>query len=320
MGVLDWQLEPCDIACLQALCGPLDGHLYQIERALGVEIRYQGFHFFVKGAQEKRKTAQRTIQNVYKQLLSDSGQQPTTTVDSNQIHLAIKEAHSAMVDMQKNANVSVKTIKGTLKPRTPNQNRYFNCMVENDVTLGVGPAGVGKTYLAVALAIHALETQQVNRIVLTRPAVEAGENLGFLPGDFSQKVDPYLRPLYDALFDLCGEDKTQRWLERQLIEIAPLAYMRGRTLNDAFIILDEGQNTTVKQMMMLLTRMGFNSKIVVTGDISQIDLPKHCSSGLCHAIEVLCDVDGVAIHRFTTSDVVRHPVVARIVDAYQIYS
>lgn len=319
MDVLDWHLQPCDISCLQALCGPIDAHLQQIEQTLGVEIRYQGFHFFIKGTPEKRHAAQCTIQNVYKRLLGDSGKQPMT-VDPNQVHLAIKEAESAMVDMQKNADVSVKMVRGKLRPRTPNQNRYLNCVIENDVTLGIGPAGVGKTYLAVALAVHALETQQVSRIVLTRPAVEAGENLGFLPGDLSQKVDPYLRPLYDALFDLCGEEKTQRWLERQVIEIAPLAYMRGRTLNDAFIILDEGQNTTVKQMMMLLTRMGFNSKIVVTGDISQIDLPKHCSSGLCHAVEVLRDVDGVAIHHFTTDDVVRHPVVARIVDAYRICS
>ena len=204
-----------------------------------------------------------------------------------------------------------------VKPRSPNQAQYINNIVTHDITFGIGPAGTGKTYLAVAAAVDALERQEIRRILLTRPAVEAGEKLGFLPGDLSQKVDPYLRPLYDALFEMLGFERVEKLIERNVIEIAPLAYMRGRTLNDAFIILDEGQNTTVEQMKMFLTRIGFNSKAVITGDITQIDLPRNVKSGLRHSIEVLNGVDGLSFNFFQATDVVRHPVVARIVQAYE---
>ena len=213
--------------------------------------------------------------------------------------------------------VNIKTKKGVIKPRTPNQAQYVKNIVANDITFGIGPAGSGKTYLAVAAAVDALERQEVRRILLTRPAVEAGEKLGFLPGDLSQKVDPYLRPLYDALFEMLGFERVEKLMERQVIEIAPLAYMRGRTLNDSFIILDESQNTTIEQMKMFLTRIGFNSKAVVTGDITQIDLPRNVKSGLKHAIEVLYGVEGLSFNFFEAKDIVRHPVVARIVKAYE---
>ena len=213
--------------------------------------------------------------------------------------------------------MNIKTKRGMVKPRSPNQAQYINNIVTHDITFGIGPAGTGKTYLAVAAAVDALERQEIRRILLTRPAVEAGEKLGFLPGDLSQKVDPYLRPLYDALFEMLGFERVEKLIERNVIEIAPLAYMRGRTLNDAFIILDEGQNTTVEQMKMFLTRIGFNSKAVITGDITQIDLPRNVKSGLRHSIEVLNGVDGLSFNFFQATDVVRHPVVARIVQAYE---
>ena len=214
----------------------------------------------------------------------------------------------------------LKTRRSGLKPRTPNQKRYLKALMETDVTFGIGPAGTGKTYLAVAAAVDAFERDAVERIVLTRPAVEAGERLGFLPGDLSQKVDPYLRPLYDALFDLFGFEKTQRLIEKQVIEIAPLAYMRGRTLNNAFVILDEAQNTTVEQMKMLLTRIGFGTRAVITGDVTQVDLPRGVRSGLAHAQKVLADVRGISIVHFTSEDVVRHPLVGAIVRAYDAYA
>ena len=214
-------------------------------------------------------------------------------------------------------NQFIKTKKGVIKPRTPNQAQYLVNMVTHDISFGIGPAGTGKTYLAVAAAVDALERQEIRRILLTRPAVEAGEKLGFLPGDLSQKVDPYLRPLYDALFEMLGFEKVEKLIERNVIEVAPLAYMRGRTLNDAFIILDESQNTTVEQMKMFLTRIGFNSRAVITGDITQIDLPRGAKSGLRHAIEVLSEVDEISFNFFQSDDVVRHPVVARIVNAYE---
>ena len=216
--------------------------------------------------------------------------------------------------------VQLKTRRSGLKPRTPNQKRYLKALMETDVTFGIGPAGTGKTYLAVAAAVDAFERDAVERIVLTRPAVEAGERLGFLPGDLSQKVDPYLRPLYDALFDLFGFEKTQRLIEKQVIEIAPLAYMRGRTLNNAFVILDEAQNTTVEQMKMLLTRIGFGTRAVITGDVTQVDLPRGVRSGLAHAQKVLADVRGISIVHFTSEDVVRHPLVGAIVRAYDAYA
>ena len=215
--------------------------------------------------------------------------------------------------------VTVKTKRGLIKPRSPNQAQYIANIVRHDICFGIGPAGTGKTYLAVAAAVDALERQEIRRILLTRPAVEAGEKLGFLPGDLSQKVDPYLRPLYDALFEMLGFERVEKLMERNIIEVAPLAYMRGRTLNDAFIILDEAQNTTTEQMKMFLTRIGFNSKAVVTGDITQTDLPRNAKSGLRHALEVLQGVDGLSFNFFESTDVVRHPVVARIVQAYEAF-
>ncbi|WP_016606632.1 PhoH family protein, partial [Yersinia pestis] len=215
--------------------------------------------------------------------------------------------------------VNIQTKRGMVKPRTPNQAQYVANILDHDITFGIGPAGTGKTYLAVAAAVDALERQNVRRILLTRPAVEAGEKLGFLPGDLSQKVDPYLRPLYDALFEMLGFERVEKLIERNVIEVAPLAYMRGRTLNDAFIILDESQNTTIEQMKMFLTRIGFNSKAVITGDVTQIDLPRHQKSGLRHAIEVLSDVEELSFNFFHSEDVVRHPVVARIVIAYEAW-
>ena len=236
-------------------------------------------------------------------------------------HLAIQEAkcleRAEAGDYAK--EVHIKTKRGVVKPRNPNQSKYVTNVLSHDITFGVGPAGTGKTYLAVACAVDALERQEVRRILLTRPAVEAGEKLGFLPGDLSQKVDPYLRPLYDALFEMLGFEKVEKLIERNVIEVAPLAYMRGRTLNDAFIILDESQNTTVAQMKMFLTRIGFNSKAVITGDITQVDLPRGTRSGLRQAIDVLDDVNDISFNFFTATDVVRHPVVARIVQAYEDY-
>jgi phosphate starvation-inducible PhoH-like protein len=242
-------------------------------------------------------------------------------IEPEQIHLAIKESgvleQTTEATIEHGKEVFIKTKKGVIKPRTPNQAQYLVNMVTHDISYGIGPAGTGKTYLAVAAAVDALERQEIRRILLTRPAVEAGEKLGFLPGDLSQKVDPYLRPLYDALFEMLGFERVEKLIERNVIEVAPLAYMRGRTLNDAFIILDESQNTTVEQMKMFLTRIGFNSRAVITGDVTQIDLPRGAKSGLRHAIEVLSEVDEISFNFFIADDVVRHPVVARIVNAYE---
>ena len=243
-------------------------------------------------------------------------------IDPEQIHLAIKESRvleqvaDSVPDYGK--AVTIKTKRGMVKPRTPNQAQYIANILDHDITFGIGPAGTGKTYLAVAAAVDALERQEIRRILLTRPAVEAGEKLGFLPGDLSQKVDPYLRPLYDALFEMLGFERVEKLIERNVIEVAPLAYMRGRTLNDAFIILDESQNTTIEQMKMFLTRIGFNSKAVITGDVTQIDLPRNQKSGL-HAVEVLSDVEELSFNFFHSEDVVRHPVVARVVIAYEAW-
>ncbi|PHS48904.1 MAG: nucleoside triphosphate hydrolase, partial [Alteromonas sp.] len=245
-------------------------------------------------------------------------------LEPEQVHLAIQQAAALEQDTESGTGdfgkeVHIRTKRGVIKPRNPNQAQYVANVLNYDITFGVGPAGTGKTYLAVAAAVDALERQEIRRILLTRPAVEAGEKLGFLPGDLSQKVDPYLRPLYDALFEMLGFEKVEKLMERNVIEVAPLAYMRGRTLNDAFIILDESQNTTVEQMKMFLTRIGFNSKAVITGDITQVDLPRGARSGLRHAIEVLDNVDDISFNFFNAEDVVRHPVVARIVRAYEHY-
>ena len=291
---------------LSHLCGPADAHLRTIELALQVKIAHRHEQFKVDGPKAAAQQAMELLQALY-----EMADRPIKD-DMLQLMLA---GDSAMVEAGDSAQV-LHTRRADLRARTPRQSVYLDNIATHDITFGIGPAGTGKTYLAVACAVDALERSQVQRIVLTRPAVEAGERLGFLPGDLTQKVDPYLRPLYDALYELMGFDKVQKAFERNALEIAPLAFMRGRTLNNAFVILDEAQNTTPEQMKMFLTRIGFGAKAVVTGDVSQIDLPKGAMSGLVDAERVLQRVPGIAISRFTSADVVRHPLVARIVDAY----
>jgi len=314
-----------DNARLQNLCGPLDENLRQIEQALDVTIQRRGHRMTVRGA--NASAAATALERFYNHART------ALTIDDVQLGLVETRqvgAHGAYLPAEAGGNGAqdgtpadespvLHTRRAGLHGRTPAQRDYLRNILSHDLTLGIGPAGTGKTYLAVACAVDALERDAVKRIVLTRPAVEAGERLGFLPGDLAQKVDPYLRPLYDALYDLLGFDRTQKMFERQMIEIAPLAYMRGRTLNHAFIILDEAQNTTPEQMKMFLTRIGFGSKAVITGDTTQIDLPRGQKSGLVEAAHVLHDVRGIASTRFSSADVVRHPLVARIVDAYDEY-
>jgi phosphate starvation-inducible PhoH-like protein len=322
-------LEPANRDRLANLCGPLDDNIKHIQRRLGVEIVYRNEDFTITGSENRVKAVASILKNLYIETASIKGKVKDITPED--IHLAISECRVLESDEQSepktlaeqqienlyNNAVSIKTKRGLVKPRTKNQNEYISNIITHDVTFGIGPAGTGKTYLAVAAAVDALERQEVRRILLTRPAVEAGEKLGFLPGDLSQKVDPYLRPLYDALFEMLGFERVEKLIERQVIEIAPLAYMRGRTLNDSFIILDEAQNTTIEQMKMFLTRIGFNSKAVITGDITQIDLPRNQKSGLKQAILVLGKVPDVSFNFFVSQDVVRHPVVAKIVQAYE---
>ncbi len=295
-----------DNARLAAVCGPLDENLHQIENRLGVEIRRRSGRFAVRGANAAAGAA------VLRQLYERAGNKPVTPED---VHLAIQE--SGMGARPAADEHSVETLRGMIRGRGANQQQYLAAIRSHDLTFGIGPAGTGKTYLAVACAVEAMQRESVRRLVLVRPAVEAGERLGFLPGDLTQKVDPYLRPMYDALYEMIGFDRVARQVERNVIEIAPLAFMRGRTLNEAFIILDEAQNTTVEQIKMFLTRIGFGSRAVVTGDITQTDLPAHRPSGLRHALEVLDGVKGIAVTRFTARDVVRHPLVQRIVEAYE---
>ncbi len=314
-------LEPTDNQRLLSLCGPFEDNLKQIERRLAVEINRRDNHFTIIGPSACVNAVKDILRNLYVATAPMHGVIPI--IEPEQIHLLIKECgaleqvNDSTPDYGK--AVHIKTKRGLIKPRTPNQSRYIANILGNDITFGIGPAGTGKTYLAVAAAVDALERQEIRRILLTRPAVEAGEKLGFLPGDLSQKVDPYLRPLYDALFEMLGFERVEKLIERNVIEIAPLAYMRGRTLNDSFIILDESQNTTIEQMKMFLTRIGFNSKAVITGDITQIDLPRNQKSGLRHAIDVLADVNDISFNFFHSEDVVRHPVVARIVVAYEAW-
>lgn len=316
---LEIDLEPSDNQRLASLCGPFDDNIKQIERRLGVEINHRSNAFSIVGQPHTSAAALEILKTLYVNTAPVRGNIPD--IEPEDIHLAIKETGAleqiTSADFQPGKEVFVRTKKGIIKPRTPNQSQYLVNMVTHDISFGIGPAGTGKTYLAVAAAVDALERQEIRRILLTRPAVEAGEKLGFLPGDLSQKVDPYLRPLYDALFEMLGFERVEKLIERNVIEVAPLAYMRGRTLNDAFIILDESQNTTVEQMKMFLTRIGFNSRAVITGDVTQIDLPRGAKSGLRHAIEVLSDVDEISFNFFQADDVVRHPVVARIVTAYE---
>ncbi|RZT43081.1 PhoH family protein [Cupriavidus agavae] len=311
-----------DNSRLQNLCGPLDENLRQIEQALDVTIQRRGHRMTVRGerAQDAALALERFYNSAKTELSVDDVQ--LGLVESRQIsaHGAYLPGNGADEPASADDESPVLHTRRTgLQGRTAMQREYLRNILSHDLSLGIGPAGTGKTYLAVACAVDALERDAVKRIVLTRPAVEAGERLGFLPGDLAQKVDPYLRPLYDALYDLLGFDRTQKMFERQMIEIAPLAYMRGRTLNHAFIILDEAQNTTPEQMKMFLTRIGFGSKAVITGDTTQIDLPRGQKSGLVEAQHVLRDVRGVSFTRFTSIDVVRHPLVARIVEAYDEY-
>ena len=316
----EFDLEPADSKRLSSLCGPFDDNIKQIERRLGVEITYRNNAFKVLGEPHQTNGAIELLKLLYIETQPVKGRIPE--LGAEQVHLAIQEARVLEKDNSAGnygKEVHIRTKRGVIKPRNPNQAQYVANIVNYDITFGIGPAGTGKTYLAVAAAVDALERQEIRRILLTRPAVEAGEKLGFLPGDLSQKVDPYLRPLYDALFEMLGFEKVEKLMERNVIEVAPLAYMRGRTLNDAFIILDESQNTTVEQMKMFLTRIGFNSRAVITGDITQVDLPRGARSGLRHAIEVLSKVDDISFNFFNADDVVRHPVVARIVRAYEQY-
>ncbi|MFO6422884.1 PhoH family protein [Motilimonas sp. KMU-193] len=318
---VEFVLSPADPARLANLCGPFDDNIKQIERRLGVEITYRNHDFKVVGQALHANAAKVILQQLYVETQAVKGKVADLLPD--QVHLAIQESkvleHNHQEHSAYHKSISIKTKRGIIKPRGENQANYVTNILTNDISFGIGPAGTGKTYLAVACAVDALERQEVRRILLTRPAVEAGEKLGFLPGDLSQKVDPYLRPLYDALFEMLGFEKVERLIERNVIEIAPLAYMRGRTLNDAFVILDESQNTTVEQMKMFLTRIGFNTKAVITGDITQVDLPRHVKSGLRHAIEVLPNVEEIGFSFFQAEDVVRHPVVARIVQAYEAF-
>jgi phosphate starvation-inducible PhoH-like protein len=315
---VDTYMEPASQARLISLCGPFNDNLKHIERRMGVEILYKDNLFQVIGRPNVAKPVADMLRDLYIDTLPVKGQQ--SDLDPQVIHLAIEECRALeQDDDSQGKDVYIKTRKGVIKPRNPNQRDYVANIMAHDICFGVGPAGTGKTYLAVACAVDALERQQVKRILLTRPAVEAGEKLGFLPGDLSQKVDPYLRPLYDALFEMLGFEKVERLIEKNIIEIAPLAYMRGRTLNDAFIILDESQNTTSEQMKMFLTRIGFNSKAIITGDITQVDLPRHVTCGLRQAIEVLGDVETISFNFFQSRDIVRHPVVASVVNAYQSY-
>ena len=312
------ELEPADNRRLAHLCGPLDAHLRSIEAALQVTLARRDASFRIEGARDAVERTAVLLDTLYERARAPIG--------DRSLQLALKQAlpgpelaavgHRHLPAPDDDAPVVLHTRHADLSGRTANQTQYLRQILRHDITFGIGPAGTGKTFLAVACAVDALERQGVQRIVLTRPAVEAGERLGFLPGDLAQKVDPYLRPLYDALYDLMGFDRVTKAFEKQLIEIAPLAFMRGRTLNHAFVILDEAQNTTREQMKMFLTRIGFGSKCVVTGDTSQIDLPAGHPSGLVDAQDILKRVDGIAFTHFGAQDVVRHPLVGRIVDAY----
>ena len=304
--ILRHTFSPPNNTRLAHLCGPTDEHLRTIEAALQVSVAHRHEQFKVDGPKAKAQRAVELLQALY-----EIAARP---IAAEKVQLML--AGDAAMEQAPDGAPVLQTRRADLRARTPNQTVYLDNIAQHDITFGIGPAGTGKTYLAVACAVDALERSAVQRIILTRPAVEAGEKLGFLPGDLAQKVDPYLRPLYDALYDLMGSDRVAKAFERNALEIAPLAFMRGRTLNNAFVILDEAQNTTPEQMKMFLTRIGFGSKCVVTGDVSQIDLPKGQLSGLIEAEHILKRVKGIAHTRFTSADVVRHPLVARIVDAY----
>jgi phosphate starvation-inducible PhoH-like protein len=313
----DLMLEPADNRVLANLCGQCDEHLRQVESRLGVQISNRGNHFRVMGPTGAARLGARILRELF-------ARAATERLDPQRVHVHLQEAAvqersdaPGEPTLGEEGPDTVRTRRTYVRPRGPNQRAYIASIRQDDLCFGIGPAGTGKTYLAVASAVEALEQERVRRIVLVRPAVEAGERLGFLPGDLAQKVDPYLRPMYDALYEMIGFDRVARLVERNVIEVAPLAYMRGRSLNESFIILDEAQNTTVEQMKMFLTRMGFGSRVVVTGDITQVDLPRRQLSGLRHVMQVLQGVPGVSFTFFSPRDVVRHALVQRIVEAYE---
>lgn len=315
----DIVLEPADNSRLANLCGQFDEHLRQIERRLNVDIASRGNRFRVTGPPGAAQAGGDVLLSLFE--MTD-----TERLDPERVHMMLQESQMndgefapANSDDDVGDNATITTQRKMIRPRGANQTGYVNNIREHDLAFGIGPAGTGKTYLAVACAIEALTNEEVRRIVLVRPAVEAGERLGFLPGDMSQKVDPYLRPMYDALYDMVGAEHVTRLIERNVIEIAPLAFMRGRSLNESFVILDEAQNTSTEQMKMFLTRIGFGSRSVVTGDVTQIDLPNSQKSGLKHAMSILSDVEGVGFTMFSPNDVVRHPLVRRIVEAYEAH-
>ena len=322
-------LEPQENDRLQSLCGAFDENIKLIEKEFNLNISRNNFTFTVKSNDESPKPhheqlverAARLIQALYVETAPIKGK--VKELDLEDVHIALQESRMLSQEGSESRSenhvysTTIKTKRGLIKPRGENQIQYLHNILTHDISFGIGPAGTGKTFLAVAAAVEALERQEIRRILLTRPAVEAGEKLGFLPGDLGQKIEPYLRPLYDALFEMLGFERVQKLMERNVIEIAPLAYMRGRTLNDSFIILDESQNTTVEQMKMFLTRIGFNSKAVITGDVTQIDLPRSTKSGLRHAMKVLSKVSELSFNYFESKDIVRHPVVAKVVQAYE---
>lgn len=311
-AVLD--LEPNDHRRLAALCGPFDSNIQHLEHRLGIHIRIRGNNVQLRGPQRDVESGSKLLTRLYQETRDQE------ILDAATLHLFLQTRDLDEVrETEDSSEIVIRTRRKHIKPRGNHQIEFVENIRRFDVNFGVGPAGTGKTYLAVACAVEALEQEKVSRILLVRPAVEVGEKLGFLPGDLAQKIDPYLRPLYDALYEMLGTERVGRLIERNVIEIAPLAYMRGRTLNNAFIILDEGQNTTIAQMKMFLTRIGFNSTLAITGDITQIDLPQHQSekqSGLIHVLGIIGSIRGVSVTRFDSRDVVRHPLVQKIVDAY----
>ena len=327
--MITFTLEPQENDRLQSLCGAFDENIKLIEKEFNLNISRNNFTFTVKLNDENPKShheqlidrAAKLIQILYVETAPIKGK--VKELDLEDVHIALQESRILSQEGSESRSenhvysTTIKTKRGLIKPRGENQIQYLHNILTHDISFGIGPAGTGKTFLAVAAAVEALERQEIRRILLTRPAVEAGEKLGFLPGDLGQKIEPYLRPLYDALFEMLGFERVQKLMERNVIEIAPLAYMRGRTLNDSFIILDESQNTTVEQMKMFLTRIGFNSKAVITGDVTQIDLPRSTKSGLRHAMEVLSKVSELSFNYFESKDIVRHPVVAKVVQAYE---